>query len=504
MAALICVLAAALTACRGAAERTAPTPPHPPDIVLITIDALRADVLSSAGWPHATTPEIDAVAAESVVCPLAFTSYPGTPPAMSSLMTGRFPWTGAPSAPENRADYGFSDLEAAAGRFGVPEQLDTLAEILARRGYLTLGFNTNPYLNSPSRFHQGFAEYVEFEPDPEPAADIDYHALVGKYAPATVVVDAVVDRLESPLRRPFFLWIHLMDTHSPYLPPRALARAFPRAFTECTDLEVNEALYHEIYSQWGAGEHAASYPSFKDLGLTRDAFREHLTGLYEAEVRYADFELGRLFRRLDELSIWEHSMVVVTADHGEELLDHGFVIHHTLSGLTDELIRIPLMIKLPEAASAGARIDGLVRMVDIAPTVLDAIGFGDEAGAMDGATILPLLRAGNDDHRIAPIVTSEYGIVRNNRWKYVLDWRDPDNERELLFDLDGDPSESRDVSASWPSITAELRARMADFRHLLQERGARTAEPAQPADEELLDPATREQLEGLGYLTDGG
>ena len=169
-------------------------------------------------------------------------------------------------------------------------------QILARHGYLTIGFNTNPYLNSASNFHQGFAEYVEFEPDPEPSADIEYHALVGNYAPATVVIDTVLERLDNPMGRPVFLWIHLMDVHSPYLPPSALARAFPRRFTGRTDLDINEALYHEIYHQWGAEDAAASYPSYRDLGLTQDEFKEHLVGLYEAEVRYADYELGRLFR----------------------------------------------------------------------------------------------------------------------------------------------------------------------------------------------------------------
>jgi arylsulfatase len=497
----LCVLVGVVVGCDD--EKGAPEPVRrpPPDIVLITVDALRADVLSNAGWPHATTPELDTLAAEGVVLPLAITSYPGTPPSMTSLMTGLFPWTGAPSAPTSRTDHGFSDLHPAPGRFGVPGGLDTLAEILARHGYLTIGFNTNPYLNSPSNFHQGFAEYVEFEPDSEASADIEYHALVGNYAPATFVVDTVLKRLDSPLRRPIFLWIHLMDVHSPYLPPPALAHAFPRRFTGRTDLEVNEALYHEIFFQRGALDAAASYPSYRDLGLTREAFTEHLVGLYEAEVRYADHELGRLFRRLRERSLWEPSLVIVTADHGEELLDHGLVSHHTLSLLEDELIRIPLIVKLPDGAAAGTRVDRLVRMVDIAPTVLDIVGLADQAVAMDGASIGGLLEGDDGEPRAAPIVTRGFAIIRTERWKYVLDWRDPAGERELLFDLGGDPPWREEVSASQPLVTAELRARMDDFRRHLRNRSTRTADQLDVAQEPLLDPATRERLEGLGYLT---
>ena len=147
--------------------------------------------------------------------------------------------------------------------------------------------------------------------------------------------------------------------------------------------------------------------------------------------------------------------MIVTADHGEELLDHGFVSHHTLSQLEDELIRIPLIVKLPNGAAAGTRVDRLVRMVDIAPTLLDVIGLDDQTAAMDGASIVPLLDGSDGEPRVAPILTKGFGIIRTDRWKYLLDWRDPTGERELLFDVGGDPLLHEEVTASRPLVTAD-------------------------------------------------
>jgi arylsulfatase A-like enzyme len=206
-----------------------------------------------------------------------------------------------------------------------------------------------------------------------------------------------------------------MEPHSPYLPPEKFARRFGRTDTGFSDLEINESLYHLLYTQQGSLKAAEGYPSFERRGLTREAFVDHLLGLYEGEIRYLDVHLGRLFEGLKTLSLWENTLVMVTADHGEEFLDHGHVAHHEYTGLAEELIRIPLVIKPPDSQPRGVRIDDLVRMVDFAPTILDYLQLASDAAHMEGRSLRPLIEGSELPTLPAFYNTLKYDIVRDGR-----------------------------------------------------------------------------------------
>jgi arylsulfatase A-like enzyme len=313
----------------------------------------------------------------------------------------------------------------------------------------------------------------------------------------------VLKRLAEGFSQPVFLWIHLMEPHSPYLPPEEYARLFGRTDTGFTDLEINESLYHLLYTQQGSLKAAQGLPSPEDRGLDREAFVDHLLGLYEGEIRFLDGQLHRLFEGLRRQALWENTLVMVTADHGEEFLDHGHVAHHPYTGLAEELIRIPLTLKPPSGEPSGVVIDELVRMVDFAPTILDYTGLSADAVHMEGVSLRPLIEGRELPLLTAFYSTIDYNIVRDSRWKYRFEKSPPDGgpARERLYDLGADPMEQRDIADLHPVIVERMRRQYREFALGLADRAPPTDASPVPGQEEI-DREELERLEALGYITD--
>jgi len=194
---------------------------------------------------------------------------------------------------------------------------------------------------------------------------------------------------------------------------------------------------------------------------------------------------------------------MVTADHGEEFLDHGFVAHHPYTGLAEELIRIPLTLKPPSGEPGGAVIDDLVRMVDFAPTILDYTGLSADAVHMEGVSLRPLIEGRKLPPLTACYSTIDYNIVRDSRWKYRFEKSSSDEgpARELLYDLLADPMEQRDVADLNPEIVERMRRRYQEFALRLTNRAPPSDASPIPNREEI-DREELERLEALGYVTD--
>ncbi len=478
--------------------------PEPPDerwnVILLTIDALRADAVSYAGYPYDTTPELDRLAAGSTVFKTAIASHLGTPPSMSSLMTGRYPSFEGIERWHRPTHHGFSDLNSPDEEEGLTANVLTLAEILSASGFQTAGFCTNANLTGRTRFNQGFADWEQFGDYFQKFTQPRDHPLKYSYPTADVVVDQAVSWLDQADDRPFFLWLHIMEPHSPYLPPPPLNRLFERDYTAATDLEINEALYRLLIEQY-PGTPPEIYASYESLGLTKDEFIEHARGLYDGDIRFGDREIGRFLRVLEERSLWDRTLLVVTADHGEEFLDHGHVTHHLLEAGLEELIRIPLLIRTPRDAG-GKVVDDVVQLVDLAPTILDLVDLGSAASGMDGTSLKPLL----EGERMPPLTAFmsgvDFGFARDVRWKYRFERARPGSaeaRRELLFDIVADPLEQHDLAADEPQAFERLRGRYREFARHLAERstsgGVRGESPE-------IDPELRRRLEALGYTGD--
>lgn len=435
------------------------TEPPPRGIVLVTIDTLRADRLGIYGHPRPTSPFLDRLAREGALFENAFSSAVHTSPAHAAIFTGLHPsQTGVRSNGQ-----GFP--EAAAGGY------HTLAEMLSAAGYQTAAVSAVNFLQPISR---GFQH-------------VDVGGEARSYRPADRTVDQAAAWLAGRKKdERFFLWLHLYDPHLPGRAPAELERAFEFA-TRKAGLAWAQDVLERRPSVAGA------YRS--EMGLAA----RH--GSYDAEVRFADRELERLFEGVRPAGPAGSILWIVTADHGEGLGDHGYDGHGP--NLYDEAWRVPLIV-WQGGRFAGTRLRLLVRHVDLLPSLAEWVGARPEPGAftLQGRSFLPALR--DPGTTLPPALAfaqrrpagpklrdyekGEVFAVRDLDFKYVV----RTGSRDEMYDLRSDPLEMKNLATSAPlARTLEQRAR--EFFVLASREGARSqAKPASPESEE--------ELRALGYI----
>src|SRR5262249_4583416 len=317
------------------------------------------------GYQRPTAPTLSALAREGAVFELAIAQAPETLHSMAALMTGLYPHV---------VDHAF-ELRDKHGPF-LNSAYHALAERLAAGGYHTAGFVSNLFLRARNGFAQGFELYDD-------TSGMYLWGESGRKRRATDVVDPAIAWL-AHANPPFFLWVHLMDPHHPYEP------AAPAPWEEA------ESATFKSYQRTYDGLEIVDYTRrLEDLGTGRRSFApgelDYLVGRYDAEIRQADSAVGRLVDALRAHGFGAaNTTVVVTADHGEEFADHGGMTHgHTLF---DELIHVPLIVH-GAGVSPGARVSAQVRLIDVAPTLLDLAGRpgGASAPGLHGGSPLAAL-----------------------------------------------------------------------------------------------------------------
>jgi len=446
---------------RGAAAAGAPS------MLLIMVDTLRADHLSSYGYGAGRTPNIDALAAEGVRCAHTFSQASWTRPSVATILTGLYP---SSHGAVHKADL-------------LPDRVDTVAEVLAGGGYYTVGFADNVNVSPSFNFGQGFADYRYLAPDlffhaNEPAAQLTLYSglrLVRErflarrvdvhnyYQPAEVVTDTVISWLDSPAAKqgPFFIFAHYMDPHDPYF----------------------------VHPYNGEGYARVANPN--PPASVADKYRQ----LYDGEIAYLDEHLGRLFADLKRRGLYDHMLIVLTGDHGEEFHEHGGWWHGTT--LYDEQIHVPLILKPPAGGARGRVVDDLTTSLDITPTILKTAGLAvppvmqGHALPLDGGTPEKRDSVFSEEDFEGNVLQS----VRTNASKLIT--ANPGNPRGLqpeeLYDLKSDPREQRSLVASEPALLEELRAALG--RSYLEAR-AHAGSGAQTD----VDSVTKDRLRALGYL----
>ena len=434
---------------------------HAPHLlILVTVDCFRADHAGFMGYDRPTTPFLDCLAKESLVFRNAIASGTPTYYSLPAILASRYP--------------------LAFGRelLGLAADETTIASVLQESGFATAAFSAaNPYISERFGYARGFDVFRdflnvgEFSPKVSPcspsvrtsanrALSSTCHAIPGlgaaydelyfqycqnsgsrpesldalrKFPSAEVIVDNASAWIKDNATRPFFLWLHLMDPHAPY---------FPTA----------EAL--ELMQDRGAGAPLASYLNAywnrEDLTPRRLAKkREQVIGLYDAGIRWADEQVRRLTENLVDMDLWDRCALALTADHGEEFLEHGGRYHAPIK-LTEELLHVPLLVRVP--GQPAKMIDSPIGLVDLAPSLLDVLSVPAPADfrghswftrilqerSLDRPVITECIQGCTNpfrrDCRIGPRILA----VRKGNHKIVIDFS---TGQDMLFDLSSDPTE---------------------------------------------------------------
>ncbi len=441
-----------------------------PNIILISVDTLRPDHLTSSGYRRDTSPFLDSLTRQGVRFVNAFAQASWTLPSHMSMFTSTYPRT-------HQVDNSSRSL---------PDSIPTVAEVLHRDGYGTFGFITWIYLSSEFGFARGFDRYEELLPPPN-KRDANTHD--------SVKAEELVDRVRRWIRRqpegPFFLFLHFFDPHMNYEPPLEYARRFDPTLTSTE-----------------AGSHAYLKPFIAGM-QTRpvrvpSADRDRAIALYDGEIRYTDDQLKRLFGELGTAGLLANTWVFFASDHGEEFDEHGSMEGHQWT-LYDEVLRVPLAIVPPAGRRMPRTVPQMVETIDIAPTIL-AVAGSQPPRSFEGRSLLSWVRgetpAGWEEISFSRIRRfNEKSAVRTVRYKLIHTGGTGVNAFGVatkvgfeLYDLSSDPAERNDIWRSDSPIARELAARLL----ALERGGPGTVGVRKPQ----ISPEEIERLRSVGYVGD--
>jgi arylsulfatase A-like enzyme len=458
-----------------------------PNVLLIVLDTVRADHLSLYGYARRTTPWLEEFAHEATIYTRASATSNFTLPTHASIFTGKYPRNhGAVPFPPGKS-----------GGLPLASRHRTMAEILAERGYLTLGVVANAgYLSREVKLAQGFQLYDSRLPV-QCLPDRGDHYLrrgirtllapwmwTGRFDLRTrrggQITDEAIRLVEEARRRsrPFFLFLNYMDAHTPYVPPPPYDTLFPGRMPEFT----RDRYFELVARVFGRGEPIAP------------AEREHLISQYDGSLAYLDAELRRLVEQLKRLGLYDDTLVIITSDHGEAFGEHNFLGH--LQSLEQHQLWIPLLIHYPGQRD-GRRVDWRVSQVDLLPTVLEALGI-DAPGELDGQSLLRLQPAGNrlvfaeahvdaENKGIRPDYPDRELAVLAENLKLIS----RSNGEIRLHDLAADPAEDHNLYHPAHPRAAEL---LAELDRWLERNPLRVELQAPP------DPKALDRLRALGYV----
>jgi choline-sulfatase len=403
-----------------------------PNVILITLDTVRADRMGFLGSKLGLTPQLDALASQSVVFEHAYSQAPITPVSHATILTGTFP--------QYHGIRNFGDR--------LPPSVPFLPDILHAQGYQTGAFVGSIILDPKNGFASGFERGFD-------VYNAGFHRQkTGERREASmqrrgeVTLGFVLEWLGQQKGHPFFLWFHLWDAHDPYNPPEPFRSRFPGA-------------------------------------------------PYNGGIAYVDATVGKLLDYLRNQGLYDNALIAVAADHGESLGEHGELTHSIF--LYDATIHVPLLLKLPGNRFNGQRVNAAASLVDLTPTLLEALG-QTPPKAMQGRSLLPLIgnpHPGNDrpsfatgDHSERSFGWSALASLRIGNQLYV---RAPSPE---LYDMASDPGEKINLYPGNRATAVRLAIQLDNFVK-------RISTGAPQALQDGLDEKSREKLSALGYVASG-
>ncbi|MFC7231478.1 sulfatase-like hydrolase/transferase [Saliphagus sp. GCM10025308] len=448
-----------------------------PHVLLITVDSLRFDRCPRRPYGTVTAPNVAELSEEAITFSQAVSNGPATRSSFPSILTSTHPL----------AYGGYSYLDNAR---------PFIAKTLAEEGFQTVGYHSNPHLGADENYDMGFSEFRDAAEGSESIAstkdfverrlDTDtwlYKLLrrfwhyftmstgTSAYAKASSITENALSWIDTTWdgESSFFMWLHYMDVHYPFSPPNKYVEQngdTPIPMSRTT--ELNGRMQEE-----------------PETLLEEDV--DDLLTLYDGEVRFVDEQIGHIIEHLRNIGIYEETLLVITADHGEAFGEHDRFGHHP--NLYDELLRVPLVIRVPGTDSRD--VEQQVSLVDLGPTIYDIVDIPIPDN-VQGTSFAPLLRGDTMDEPVA-LVTAKGGdrlACRTSHWKCF--WR-RDDETVELFDLRSDREEVMDVSTDNPEHVSRFKEIMEEY--ITEAEATDTDLPKMSKSDEV-----EERLKDLGYI----
>lgn len=469
-----------------------------PNVLLLSIDTLRPDRLGAYGYAKNLTPNMDRLAGEGALFEQAISQAPWTRPSFGSLLTSTYPSQHGAFVVNDPAKGGYhANWSEMLYNAGLQDEVMTMAEIFRDHGYATLALQSNWQVSEAQNFDQGFQSFL-YEPLFEISLwDRTFLGIYGSWvpaffgaerklpfytsAPSADKVFEVFRALASQgLPQPFFMWINLMDTHSPY---NMREQGVP----------VEKARVTASYDTW-------------DSDIPIAALRE----AYDSEVQFVDHYIGKIYDFLKDRGILDDTIVVLLSDHGEDFEDHlaeirlpGVKVHgrHHGHSLYNELLQVPLIIRFPSRIPQALRIKDAVRLLDVLPTVLELakIDASPAREKFEGASLLPLMRNGKDSlgSRLCYSERTYFGLeqkaVQTDDYKLILHVQDGSLE---FYNLKSDPKETKNLAALRSAEIDRLRSALDQWF----ERMGPLLPSSAPTSQKQLSKEESERLRSLGYI----
>jgi arylsulfatase A-like enzyme len=452
------------------------------NVIIVSFDTLRADHLGCYGYERNTSVNIDAFAERNILFSQAFSPSPWTTPAHQSIFTGLYP-----SAHQNGGVFTFKDNRRTQA---VPDDIDffrsqkTLAGVLKENGYYTTAITAGGFISSELGFGDGFNVYQEYTAKSAASESHDERA----EGDSEQIFDLGIKWIEENTDTKFFMFLHTYECHIPY-----------------------------------------ENTFFVPKGVRLDPAEQRIA-LYDGDIRSADIQFGRLMKKLDTMGLLSNTLVVFLSDHGEEFYDHYTEadVNRPLRGKAaprtnaldhghsqyEEMIHVPLILHIPGFTPAKAVIDNQVRLIDVMPTIFDALGIR-YGGPMQGVSLLELMRTGERSDDLPSISEFNEGgperkAIRAGGYKYIWVERPDDcmhycfNDlaQHELFDLREDPDERNNIYQSNETLAQEyhgiLNKQLRTSQEINKKLRAGFTSTGQTKGE--IDKDVMENLKALGYL----
>jgi arylsulfatase A-like enzyme len=434
------------------------------NVVLITIDTLRADHLGLYGYRRATSPRLDAFAKQAAVFDAAYTYWPKTRASMIMMLTGRRP-----------SQNGYSKTHPVLLDFNA-----TLASVLQTAGYTTAAYVDNANVAAQLGYAKGFDSYMEAWQRPELKSEMDRTHAITEGGLAAI--------RNAPPGKPFFLWLHYVNPHAPYSPPAPYdARFLDEASRGGPELRVGKGYREGIHEQ-------LAVPGQRRLG--------YYVAQYDGEIAAVDEQVGRVLEALAEKDRLERTVVAVTSDHGESLGEHDYYFDHG-ENLFDPSLRIPLLLAAPGVKPQ--RSEALASTLDLLPTLLDAVKVSYPPD-LAGRSLLAGLAGGKASPHERLFAQNDYNLraTFDRRYKLVAT---PvgDKDQWGLYDRSSDAGETRNVRPRRTDEFREQRRELDLYFEMMDKEWVATRKRVEgKPGEPKMTPAACEQMRALGYVANCG